>query len=98
MSEENRNYTATFVIDGRQIKESVDATISTITEAIESSASTVNKLENLGNKEFARIKDKKFAAGIFIRMNISGSAESPAKIKSTLRLNKAINRILIQAA
>ena len=43
MSQENKNYTATFVIDGRQIKDSVDSAITSITEAIEASASVVKK-------------------------------------------------------
>jgi len=98
MSQENKNYTATFVIDGRQIKDTVDSAITSITEAIEASASSVNKLENLGNKEFARVKDKKFTAGIFVKMDISAPIDGPPKIKEHLRLNKAVNRILIQAA
>ncbi len=98
MSQENKNYTATFVIDGRQIKDSVDSAITSITEAIEASASVVKKLENLGNKEFARVKDKKFTAAIFVKMDISAPIDGPDKIKEHLRLNKAVNRILIQAA
>lgn len=99
MSQEtNKNYTATFLIDGRKVKDTVDSVISSITEAIEASSSTVNKLENLGNKEFARVQDKKFASGTFIKMDITAPAEGPANIKQHLRLNKAVNRILIEAA
>lgn len=56
----------------------------------------VTEVENLGKRDFARVVNKEFPAGVYVRMGFSGPGESPALIKERLRLNQTVSRTFIE--
>lgn len=90
-----RNYRATFLLDMRNYQNPVETLIERLTNVIETVGGTVIKVKNLGQKDFARVTDRKFPAGIYVDVDFSGPSEAPAAIKEKLKLDRAVNRILI---
>ncbi len=93
----DRKYLATFVLDSREITDSVDSVVSQITEVVEKAEGEVQKVENKGTQQFARTPDKGLSAGVYLQMEFVSGAKGPEKIKESLRLEKVVNRILIQS-
>lgn len=92
-----RNYKATFLLDLRNYQNPVETLIERLADVIKTVGGTVEKVKNLGQKEFARVTNRKFPAGIFVEIDFSGPTTSPDEIKRKLELEKAVNRILVAA-
>ena len=93
-----RNYSATIVIDPRGNEGSTSEMIPKLTEAIAQSEGEVLKVEELGQHDFAYPIKKDFTRGTFLKFDISGSSSTPEKIKEKLRLEKKVDRILIECS
>ena len=91
-----RNYRATFLLDMRNYQNPVETLIERLTNVIQTVGGTVIKVKNLGQKDFARVTDRKFPSGIYVDVDFSGPSEAPAAIKEKLKLDKAVNRILVE--
>lgn len=91
------NYIATFILDTRGYQESVETLIEVITTAIDAVGGSVKKLNNMGPKNFTRVTDRKFPAGIYVDITIEGPSSLPKDLHDKLRLNRNIDRILIQS-
>lgn len=100
MSEEatKRNYKATFILDTRNYKEAVETLVERMTKSVEASEGEVKSVKNMGQIDFARVTDKKFPAGIYVEISFEGTANSPATLKEKLKLDRHVNRILVEAA
>lgn len=92
-----QKYKATFVLDTRGYEDPVDTIIEKLSTLLSSIDCDVLKAENLGQKDFARVTNPKFPAGIYIQIDFAGPPEAPAVLKEKLRLDRKINRILIEA-
>lgn len=92
-----RPYRATFILDLRNYSEPVETLIEKLKETVTSVEGTVDAVENLGQKEFARITDRNRPTGIYIQLDFSGSGSVPAALKEKFRLDKTVDRILIQS-
>tara|TARA_Y100000588_G_scaffold325689_3_gene359607 strand:- start:179 stop:475 length:297 start_codon:yes stop_codon:yes gene_type:complete len=93
-----RNYTATLVLDTRESEESADAMISKLSEIIAHLDGEVKKVENLGSREIARPKARNFSSAVYVKIDFESGREVPSKIKEQLRLEKTIDRIIIEIA
>ena len=91
-----RNYTATLVLDTRGSEESADALISKFSEIIVNLRGEVKKVENLGLRELARPKARNFSSAAYVKIDFEGDRDCPSKIKEQLRLDKTIDRIIIE--
>lgn len=93
-----RKYTATFVLDTRNYTNPVETLIEKLTGVIESIGGTVSKVNNLGQRDFARAVDRKFPAGIYVEITFEGPTESMSVLNEKLKLDKTVNRIFVQSA
>ncbi len=92
-----RQYLATVILDTRNYTDEVEALIEKIKEGFSSIGLEVGKVNNLGQKEFIRTPDRNFQAGIFVQYTLSGPAEASTQIQEKFRLDKQVNRILVQS-
>jgi small subunit ribosomal protein S6 len=98
MSQNKRNYNATFILDNRGKEDSVDQIIDGVKKEIAAVQGDVTAVENLGRREFARKTDDKFPAGVYVQVNFSAPAGAPAQLHERLRLNDSVYRALVQNA
>lgn len=94
----SKKYNATFILDTRGYEEPVETLIEKLKGVVESVGGKVESVENLGQKNFARVPNRKFPSGIFVSIKFEGDASSPAQITEKLRLDKTVNRLMIQNA
>lgn len=93
----NRNYRATFLLDTRNYQQPVETLVEKVTGTIESVKGSIKKVNNLGQKEFARVTKRKFPSGIYLELLFEGPSDAPAAIKEKLRLDRNVNRILVES-
>jgi len=99
MKKENiRNYRATFVLDTRGVEAPVDELVEAYSTVIGEVSGTVQSFKNLGNKDFVRKADNGLANGIFIEYLFEGPADAPAQIQEKVRLDRKVNRVMVEAA
>ena len=98
MPNNKRNYVATLVLDTRGSDDSADAMISKVSEIIAGIDGEVNKVENLGLRELARPQARDFSTAAYVRIDFKSGPDGPTTIKEKLRLDKNIERILIELA
>jgi small subunit ribosomal protein S6 len=90
-------YKATFILDTRGYEEPVETIVDKLKELLSSIGCNVRDVQNIGQLNFVRVTDRKFPAGIYIQIKYDGPSESTALIKEKLRLDRKINRILIES-
>lgn len=93
-----RNYKATVILDTRGYQDTVDSLIDKLKEAITSVEGKVAEAVNLGQKEFARVTDRKMPHGIYVQYLFEAPASAPAALQEKLRLDRTVKRILVQSA
>ncbi len=92
MNSTKRSYRATFILDNRGKEDSVDQIIDGVKNDIIATQGEISAVENLGRRDFSRVTDNKFVSGIYVQVDFSAPAESPALIKERLRLNNTVYR------
>jgi small subunit ribosomal protein S6 len=97
MSQNKRNYKATFILDNRGKEDSVDQIVEGVKKEITAVQGEVTAVENLGRRDFARKTDDKFPAGVYVQVNFSAPAAAPAQLHERLRLNGAVYRALVES-
>lgn len=90
-----RKYKANFILDTRNYQNPIETLIEKLTSVIEAINGSVQKVKNLGQKDFARVTDRKFPGGIYVEIDFEGPAEAPLRLKEKLKLEKTINRIFV---
>jgi len=93
----NNRYRATFILDTRGYEEPVETLIEKLKSTLEAIDCEVEKVENLGQKEFARVTDKKFPAGIYVQIDFTGSGDPNKRLCEKLKLDRTINRIFVES-
>jgi ribosomal protein S6 len=93
-----RNYSATIVIDPSGSDGSSSEMIPKISEIIAQSEGEVSKVTELGQHDFAYPVKKNLIRGSFLQFDITGSSKTPDKIKEKLRLEKKVDRVLIECS
>ncbi|MDR1433375.1 MAG: 30S ribosomal protein S6 [Puniceicoccales bacterium] len=93
-----RKYTASFVLDMRGCTDTAASIIDRLSGIIVDLGGQVSSAVNLGQKNFERVTDKKFSSGIYVQISFEGGPTIVEGIKSKLRLDKVIDRILVEAA
>jgi len=98
MSQNKRNYKATFILDNRGKEDSVEQIIEGVKKEISAVQGEVTAVENIGRREFARKTDDKFPGGVYVQVNFSAPAAAPAQLHERLRLNETVYRALVENA
>lgn len=90
-------YKATFIIDTRQTTESTEIIIESLKETIKAVDGEVSKVEDIGVRDFSRCTDATFTLGRYLQFDLQGTPQTPAALQQKFRLNKVVNRVLIEA-
>ncbi len=98
MSDSINTYKATFLLDTRGYEQPVDTIITKLSEILTAAQAEVVNVNNLGTKSFVRVADRRFPSGTFVQITYKGAASVAATLREKLRLDKTINRILVQNA
>ncbi|HLS27453.1 MAG TPA: 30S ribosomal protein S6 [Opitutales bacterium] len=96
MSQTSQNYKATFVLDMRDRKESVEEIIEELKKEVEAEQAEIVNIENLGPRDFARTPDRNLTSGIYLQIDFRMPSYRPNALHERFRLNKAVDRILVQ--
>lgn len=98
MSQNKRNYKATFILDNRGKEDSVDQIIDGVKKEISAVQGEVTGVENIGRRDFARKTDDKFPSGVYVQVNFAAPAGAPSQLHERLRLNDSVYRALVENA
>lgn len=90
-------YLATVILDTRNYTDAVETLIEKVKDGFTALGFEVSKVENLGQKDFVRTTDRHFQGGIFVQYALTGPASASTQIQEKFRLDKQVNRILIQS-
>lgn len=90
-------YLANFILDTRNYDQPVETLIEKITSVINSIEGEVTSVKNLGQKEFIRVTNRKFPTGIYVQFEMIGPSSLPAALQEKFRLDKTVNRIVVQS-
>lgn len=93
---ELRKYTASFILDMRGCTDTVEMVMDRLANLVVELGGKVSEKINLGQKMFERTRSKNFQNGLYIQIKFEGEPSICEGIKSKLKLDKIINRILIE--
>lgn len=93
----SNKYKTTFILDTRGYTEPVEKLVEKLKTIIESAECKVLESQLLGQKAFARVASRSFPAGIYVEFTYEGPATCNGVIREKLRLDKTVNRMLVQA-
>lgn len=92
-----RPYRVSLILDLRGSAESPDVAIDRLKDILKSIDCKVTEVENLGQREFSRAVDRKFLSGLYVQINFEGPVTAPAAFAEKLRLDRTVDRILVQS-
>lgn len=95
-SKTSRSYRAIFILDTRELQDSMESLIQKIKGAVISLDAKVSETVNLGLRNFSHAVDRKFPAGYYLQLDFQGPATLPMMIQDRFRLDKMVNRIFIE--
>jgi small subunit ribosomal protein S6 len=75
----------------------VEEVISDLKKDLEAVSAEVTEVENLGTKDFVRTPDREFKSGIFVKISFRSPGSAPNALHERLRLNKAVDRLVVQS-
>ncbi len=93
-----RAYTATMILDTRGLTDTVDILIGKLREVITSVQAEVSGVENHGPRDFARAPSRAYPNGVFVTFKFSAPVTAPAALREKLRLDRTVNRLIVQSA
>ncbi len=92
------NYKATFILNTRGVETNVEGIITTLKEAIAKAQGSVQEVKNLGRKDFVRLPSRNHLGDHYIEISFSGPRTISNTLRQSLRLEKTLNRVLVEAA
>lgn len=93
-----RAYRATLVLDLRGVTDAPEAVVERLKDTFKSLEGKVADVRNLGQRDFARVVDRRFPAGVYVQFEVKGPASLPVAFREKVRLDKTVNRVLFQSA
>ncbi|MGF1483418.1 MAG: 30S ribosomal protein S6 [Opitutales bacterium] len=95
-TEPRHTYRANFILDTRNHKDSVESLISRLSDVITSLGGEVKKVDDLGQKDFTRITDRRFPAGMYVQYTFEGPTTAPSQLQERIRLDRTVDRVMVQ--
>lgn len=97
MSQNKRNYRATFILDNRGKEDTIEQIIDGVKTDIAAVQGEVSAVENLGKRDFVRVTDKKLTAATYVQVDFASPPSGPAQLKERLRLNNSVHISFVQS-
>ena len=91
-----RRYRVTVIFDTREQRESPDALRLRLSQLMESLGAAVEGVEDLGTRNFARCANRRFASGSYAGFTVSAPSAFCGELTGRLRLDKTVNRTLVE--
>lgn len=93
-----RDYRASLILDLRGSTDAPETVIDKLKDVLKSIDCNVTEVENLGQKEFSRVVDRKFPSGLYVQFHFTGPVTAPSTFRDKLRLDRTVNRLLVQSS
>ena len=93
---QSNRYKANFILDMRHYTESLEVFMEKIRRVMTDLGASIGEFINDGQKNFERSVDRHFTSGIYLEILFTGDSSLPKAVKEKFRLDKTINRILIE--
>ena len=97
MSQKNRKYNLTIILDTRGYEAPVSTIEETVTEKLKESGGDVESLENLGRRDFSRVTEKGHTGDTYLQVVVSGPANLPADFQESVQLDKLYKRTMFKS-
>lgn len=92
-----KKYRVTMIYDLRNYSEPVETLIEKMKSLLETLGAKVEKVENLGVKDFVRITDRRLPNAPYAQFDIEAETTLPVAFREKLRLDRSVKRILVQS-
>jgi ribosomal protein S6 len=89
-------YKITLILQNNEQKESAEDVIDRIAGCMASLGGTVENKKNFGVREFERCVNRNFRSGTYAQYVVSAGKDFNAALCSRLRLDKTVNRVLVE--
>lgn len=90
-----RTYRANFLLDPREVDVEVDDAAAKIAETLTNLGATVKETKPIGSRPLVRVTDRRMPAAIYLQFLVEGQPTLPAAIKEKYRLDRSVNRVII---
>lgn len=70
--------------------------IEQLKKEVEAENAEIVDVDNLESKDFARTPDRHLKSGIYVEIDFKTPAYRPNALHERLRLNKAVNRVMVR--
>ncbi|HCJ12538.1 MAG: 30S ribosomal protein S6 [Verrucomicrobia bacterium GWF2_51_19] len=91
-----KTYKASFILDTHNYNQPTETIIERLKTVITSIQGEILNVLDMGDKALSRVTKQKFTSGRYVQIDIKGPGSIPQVLKEKLRLDKTINRILIE--
>ncbi|AWT60993.1 MAG: 30S ribosomal protein S6 [Candidatus Moanabacter tarae] len=95
---DKRKYRASFILDSRGIETPVETQIEHLTKILESVGGTVEKVDNLGKKDFSRVTEQGHEGDVYLHIYFEGPPTATKELRESLRLDKGVKRVYVERA
>ena len=97
MSQKNRKYNVTIILDTRGYEAAVSTIEEKVTEQLKETGGEVESLENLGRRDFSRVTEKDHTGDTYLQVVVSGPANLPADFQESVRLDRLYKRTMFKS-
>ena len=97
MSQKNRKYNVTIILDTRGYESPVATIEEKVTEQLKESGGEVESLENLGRRDFSRVTEKDHTGDTYLQVVVSGPASLPGDFQERVRLDRLFKRTMFKS-
>jgi len=94
---DTRAYRATAILDLRGVSDAPETVVDRLKDTFKGLGAKVGEVTNLGQRDFTRVVDRKFPAGIYVRFDVQGAATLPVAFREKVRLDRTVHRVLFQS-
>ncbi len=95
-TERRHLYRANFILDTRNFQDTVESLIARLSDVITGLGGEVKKVDELGQKDFMRVTNRRFPAGLYVQYTFEGPVSAPSGLQEKLRLDRTVNRVMVQ--
>jgi len=93
-----KRYEGLFILNNAAKEEAIKDTIDKISEEIATIGGTIENVQKMDKKSFARVADKKFSSGFYVNIIFESNPTALTQLRHRLALNEEVFRTLITVA
>ncbi|MCH2157024.1 MAG: 30S ribosomal protein S6 [Opitutales bacterium] len=94
---DTRSYRASLILDTRGLETSADDLLSEFAGFASELGAEIIEKTNHGVQPFVRVTDRNFPEGTYVQIDLKAAPSFPADMKEKVRLDRRVNRIIVQS-